>query len=73
MLANVSVEYLTKLECGNTAGVSDTVLDGVARALQLDDAETAHLFELARGARPAVAAGRRPAKAVCIPPPRAAR
>ena len=36
LLANVSVEYLTKLERGNATGVSDTVLESVAQALQLD-------------------------------------
>ncbi|MEQ6898336.1 helix-turn-helix transcriptional regulator [Microbacterium sp. KR10-403] len=48
MLADVSIEYYTKIERGNVAGVSDSVLDAVARALQLDDAEREHLFDLAR-------------------------
>jgi transcriptional regulator with XRE-family HTH domain len=48
MLAGVSVDYYTRLERGNVAGVSDTVLDALARALQLDDVERAHLFDLAR-------------------------
>jgi len=48
MLADVSVEYYSKLERGNIAGVSTAVLDAVARALQLDDTERAHLFDLAR-------------------------
>jgi len=60
VLANVSVEYLTKLERGNATGVSDAVLDAVAQALQLDAAETAHLFALARGARTASGSRRRP-------------
>lgn len=47
-LADVSVEYYSKIERGNLAGVSDGVLDAVARALQLDDAEREHLFDLAR-------------------------
>lgn len=50
MLAGMSTEYYTRLERGNAAGVSDSVLDGVSRALQLDDAERAHLFDLARTA-----------------------
>jgi transcriptional regulator with XRE-family HTH domain len=50
MLAGVSVEYYTRLERGNLAGVSETVLDAIARALQLDDAERDHLFALARAA-----------------------
>jgi transcriptional regulator with XRE-family HTH domain len=48
LLADVSVEYYTRLERGNARGVSDEVLDSVSRALQLDEAERAHLFVLAR-------------------------
>lgn len=47
-LADVSVEYYAKIERGNLAGVSDGVLEALARALQLDDAEREHLFDLAR-------------------------
>ncbi|MFI1359903.1 helix-turn-helix transcriptional regulator [Streptomyces canus] len=47
-LAGVSVDYYVRLERGRTQGVSQTVLDAVARALQLDDTERAHLFDLAR-------------------------
>ena len=50
MLAGISVEYYTRLERGNAAGVSEDVLEGIARALQLDDAERAHLFDLVRAA-----------------------
>lgn len=46
-LAGVSVEYFTRLERGNLRGVSDTVLDAIAGALMLDDAEREHLFDLA--------------------------
>ncbi|MGW6142458.1 helix-turn-helix transcriptional regulator [Streptomyces sp. NPDC055140] len=49
-LADVSVEYYAKLERGNLAGVSPAVLEAVARALQLDDAERAHLLQLAQTA-----------------------
>src|SRR2546427_10642705 len=49
-LAAVSIEYYTRLERGNLAGVSEDVLEAVSRALQLDDAERAHLFDLARAA-----------------------
>ena len=49
-LAGVSVEYYSKLERGALAGASATVLDAIARALQLDDAERAHLFHLAHAA-----------------------
>ncbi len=48
--AGVSVEYYSKLERGAIAGVSASVLEAVARALQLDDAERAHLFHLAHAA-----------------------
>ena len=50
MLAGVSVEYYARLERGNLNGVSESVLDAIAHALQLDDAERDHLFELARTA-----------------------
>ena len=59
-LACVSVEYYKRLERGNLSGVSDLVLDALASALQLDDAERAHLFDLARAAGPVVPQ-RRPA------------
>ncbi|MFI7521176.1 helix-turn-helix transcriptional regulator [Micromonospora globbae] len=49
-LAGVSIEYYAKLERGALAGVSPGVLNAIARALQLDDAERAHLFDLARAA-----------------------
>jgi transcriptional regulator with XRE-family HTH domain len=47
LLAGVSADYYTRLERGNASGVSDTVLESLARALQLDEAERAHLFALA--------------------------
>ncbi|MEU8874467.1 helix-turn-helix transcriptional regulator [Streptomyces javensis] len=50
MLADVSPEYYAKIERGHLAGVSDAVLESLARALQLDDAEREHLFDLARAA-----------------------
>lgn len=50
LLAGVSTDYYTRLEKGNLTGVSDSVLDAVARALQLDEVERAHLFDLARAA-----------------------
>lgn len=49
-LAGVSIEYYAKLERGALAGVSPSVLDAIARALRLDDAERAHLFHLAQAA-----------------------
>jgi transcriptional regulator with XRE-family HTH domain len=58
-LAGVSVEYYAKLERGAIGGVSASVLDAIARALQLDDAERAHLFHLAHAAD-GTSAGMRP-------------
>src|SRR5438270_8676775 len=57
MLAGISVEYYTQLERGTVRGVSEDVLDAIARALQLDDVERTHLFDLVRTAK------QRPAKA----------
>jgi len=61
-LAGVSVEYYKRLERGSASGVSDSVLEALARALQLDDAERAHLFDLARAANPVWPKRRRPAQ-----------
>ena len=47
MLAGMSTDYYTRLERGNLSGVSGSVLDALARALQLDEAERTHLFDLA--------------------------
>jgi transcriptional regulator with XRE-family HTH domain len=49
-IAGLSVEYYARLERGQIAGASSGVLDALARALQLDDTERAHLFDLARAA-----------------------
>jgi transcriptional regulator with XRE-family HTH domain len=48
LVAGVSIAYYTKLERGDTSGVSETVLEALARALRLDEAERTHLFDLAR-------------------------
>ncbi|NBE51822.1 helix-turn-helix domain-containing protein [Streptomyces sp. YC537] len=56
LLAGVSVDYYVRLERGHLAGASEEVLDSVANALQLDEAERAHLHDLAR------AAAKRPAR-----------
>jgi transcriptional regulator with XRE-family HTH domain len=53
LLAGVSIDYYVRMERGNLTGASDAVLDGLASALQLDEAERAHLFDLARAAQPA--------------------
>jgi len=47
MLAGMSTDYYTRLERGNLSGVSDSVLDALASALQLDETERTHLFDLA--------------------------
>src|SRR6266487_2191993 len=62
LLAGVSVDYYTRLERGNMSGVSESVLEAVARGLQLDEAERAHLFDLARAAGTTAKTRRRPTK-----------
>ena len=53
MLAGVSVDYYVRMERGGLAGASESVLDALADALRLDEAERTHLYALAResGAR----------------------
>lgn len=48
-LAGVSVAYYTRLEQGNGRNVSVEVLDAIAGALRLNDAERKHLHNLNRG------------------------
>jgi transcriptional regulator with XRE-family HTH domain len=60
MLAGVSADYYVRLERGNLSGVSESVLEALARALKLDEAERAHLFDLARTANASVGSRRRP-------------
>jgi transcriptional regulator with XRE-family HTH domain len=62
VLAGVSVPYYTRLERGNLSGVSEGVLEALARALHLDEAERAHLFDLALAAGPTARTRRRPTK-----------
>src|SRR3954463_11328393 len=50
VVAGMSAEYYKRLERGNAAGVPEAVIQGVSRALQLDDAEHAHLYDLIRAA-----------------------
>jgi transcriptional regulator with XRE-family HTH domain len=59
VLAGVSVPYYTRIERGDMSGVSDSVLEALARALHLDEAERAHLFDLARSLRPTSSPRRR--------------
>jgi transcriptional regulator with XRE-family HTH domain len=60
-LAGISPEYMTRLERGNATGVSDSVIEGLAYALQLDEAERAHLLDLLRAAGSSRPPRRRPA------------
>jgi transcriptional regulator with XRE-family HTH domain len=68
MLAGVSVDYYTKLERGNLSGTSESVLEAVARALKLDEAERDHLYNLARASSPSGRARRRPLQSGAVRP-----
>jgi transcriptional regulator with XRE-family HTH domain len=59
LLAGMSTEYYVRLERGNATGVSQAVLNGISRALQLDEAEQAHLYDLVRAANQGADPGRR--------------
>lgn len=60
LLAGLSSDYYVQLERGNLRGVSESVLNSVANALQLDDAERTHLFDPARVANTSGDKPRRP-------------
>ena len=62
LLAGISSEYYTRLERGNATGVSESVIDGIAHALQLDEAERTHLLDLLRTAGTTRPPRRRPAR-----------
>jgi transcriptional regulator with XRE-family HTH domain len=62
LLAGVSIDYYIRLERGNLDGVSESVLEALASALQLNEAERAHLFDLARAASTTMHTRRRAAK-----------
>ena len=64
MLAGMSTDYYTRLERGNLTGVSEAVLDSLARALRFDEAERAHLFDLAGTAGPSGQARRQSADTI---------
>src|SRR6476469_4380426 len=69
LLVGVSPQYYIRLERGDATGVSDSVIDGIAHALRLDDAEQAHLLDLLRAAgAPARAMKRRPPTPIRIRP-----
>ncbi len=59
MLAGLSVDYYNRLERGNLGGASDGVLDALADALRLDEAERAHLHDLAAASQPTTRSRRR--------------
>lgn len=67
MLAGVSVDYYVRMERGSLAGASDGVLDSLAVALRLDEAERDHLFHLARQSGPQPARRRRKTSATVRP------
>jgi transcriptional regulator with XRE-family HTH domain len=67
MLAGMSVDYYVRLERGNLSGASESVLESLASALQLDEAERAHLYDLARSS----SSSRRRAPTVSTTQPRA--
>jgi transcriptional regulator with XRE-family HTH domain len=69
MLAGVSMDYYARLERGHLAGASESVLEAVARALQLDEAERQHLLDLARNSDTMPRRERRPKPAVASPRP----
>src|SRR6476620_11616355 len=50
MLAGVSVDYYVRMERGSLGGASESVLDALATALHLEEAERDHLYALARHA-----------------------
>lgn len=58
LLSGMSVDYYVRLERGNLSGASDSVLESLAHALRLDEAERTHLYDLAHASTPS---GRRPA------------
>src|SRR5690349_24994735 len=59
LLAGMSTEYYVRLERGNATGISDSILDGISRALKLDSAEHSHLVQLVRSANEGTSARRR--------------
>ena len=67
MLTGVSTEYYARLERGNLRGVSESVLESLAGALQLDEAERAHLLDLAKAAAPSRPSGTRRVRAELRP------
>jgi transcriptional regulator with XRE-family HTH domain len=63
-LAGVSASYYARLEQGVSLNASAEILDALARALTLDEAETAHLHALANVSKRRVTVRRPPAERV---------
>ncbi|MDP4510240.1 helix-turn-helix transcriptional regulator [Nonomuraea turcica] len=68
LLAGISSEYYTRLERGDATGVSESIIEGIAQALQLDEAERIHLLDLLRGAGTTRPPRRRPVQQRVRPP-----
>jgi len=68
LLAGVSIDYYIRMERGDLAGASEAVLDGIADALQLDEAEREHFFAGASPLRPPSRGAARPARPGHGPP-----
>ena len=62
LLAGISSEYYTRLERGDATGVSESVIEAIAHALQLEEAERAHLLDLLRTAGTTRPPRRRPTR-----------
>ncbi len=62
LLAGISSEYYTRLERGDATSASDSIIEGIAQALQLDEAERTHLLALLRGTGTTQPPRRRPAQ-----------
>lgn len=67
ILSGVSVDYYTRIEKGDLTGVSEEVLDALARTLQMTEDEVAYLYDLARSARRPTRVKPRPRHAATIP------
>ena len=61
-LAGVSVDYYNRMERGSLGGASESVLDALATALRLDEAERVHLYNLARASQSSARPRRRSTK-----------
>jgi transcriptional regulator with XRE-family HTH domain len=66
-LAGLSIDYYIRLEQGKETNPGGSILDGLARALQLNEEEHAHLYALANHAAGRTARGSQPASRVVRP------